>query len=99
MIWFNYPNAFHHLMIKGTVYTLRKSRKREGFHRLHSNLTLVPLNQYVKINYIKFVRKKEELEDYYRNSGYESIDAWVNAAGGAPNLHFVMLTSVGKAVE
>jgi len=99
MIWFNVPQAFYHLMKYGKVYTLRDHVKTEGVHPLRSSLALDPDVGKVYVSYITFIRRKEELQNYFKNSGFTSIDAWVKAAKGAPFLHEVSIIKKEPAKE
>ena len=95
IIWFNYPKAFNQLMTRGEVYTLRKTVKN-GIYVLLSKLVLNPpkTGKLVRVKYLGRIWNKQDLEDYVKKSGYDSVDDWMKEADeDAVHLHHVLLLS------
>lgn len=94
VIWFNYPKAFNQLMTRGEVFTLRKTIKN-GVYVVLSKLVLNPpkTGRLVKVEYLGRIFSKEDLKDYVKKSGYDSVDDWMREAKDAVHLHRVFLLS------
>jgi hypothetical protein len=76
VIWFNVKKAREHLLTRGSVYTLRPRLRSEGNDVL--SYGRFGAKGYVKVELVKVIRSREELQPYVSESGFRSADEWLN---------------------
>lgn len=88
-IWFNVPEARHHLLEKGSVYTLRPKRRREGRDMICYNG--FGKKGMCRITFVAEIHDDTELIEFVGRSGFPTIEAWLEKAGDSRFLYLVQL--------
>ena len=78
IIFFNSEKARKHLLEKGYVYTLRFPRRTGKGKAIKGNNSNREFLCFVYITFIKKIKDPKELEPYVNESGFNSVDEWVN---------------------
>ena len=77
-IWVNVKEARHHLLEKGFVYTLRPKLRREGRDMLCWNGFGKKGMGAIKL--VKEIEDTDELKEFVKKSGFNSIADWLEKA-------------------
>jgi len=95
-IWFNNRKALKYLLKHGVVYTLRprKRKEKDGVTILYTNLYGKPYCTGRRVR-VEFIREMDNdlrcYKPYCKQSGFETIKEWVEAANDSRFLYRVEL--------
>jgi hypothetical protein len=89
VIWFNVKKAREFLLKFGYVYTLRPKKRREGREPLFYGG--FGKKAMAWIIFIKKIENDKELEEYVKESGFETVEEWRREAKDSRYLYKVVL--------
>ena len=89
VIWFNVKKAREFLLKNGYVYTLRPKKRREGREPLFYGGFGKKAMAYVI--FIGKIENDKELEEYVKDSGFETVEEWRREAKDSKYLYKIVL--------
>jgi len=93
VLWMNNPFARRQLLVKGRVYTLRsKPYRLKG--KLTEGTDVLMWETFggrgkVRFTFLKKAKSTDELREYRAQSGFSTLDKWLEAAGKSRCLFLV----------
>jgi hypothetical protein len=95
VIFFNVEEPRRHLLAKGSVYTCRRAKRRQGgfMDARHGSLHSFERLGRVYVDFVMVVREKNDLTSFVYNSGFKTVDDWVASIDGEfpAYLYYVLL--------
>ena len=89
VMWFNVEEARNFLLKNLSVYTLRPKTRREGKEVL--SYGGFGKKGVVYVVFVKEINDDSELEEFVTESGFNSVEEWLEKAGESRYLYYVML--------
>jgi hypothetical protein len=95
VMWFNVEEAREFLLNEGHVFTLRPKRRKRDFKNPLGYSEVLSYDGFGKkgllyVSFVKEVIEDGELREFINDSGFDSLEDWLDKANGSRFLYFVM---------